>query len=118
MIKLPMLLAGMLCLGLFSGCLHEDGDGDGGVDGQFNCADDEDCPPDWHCIEGLCYSTECINDDTDNPGGGCPPGYYCDVDETCNQDCVTSEQCVEIHGMFWTCNEYGQCVYVGSGSEI
>lgn len=108
----------VLSVSLSTACLHEDGEGDGGVlQGQTNCTDDEDCPSDWHCIDGLCHSTECIDDDTDNPGGGCPEGYYCDADETCNQDCVDSEQCVDLHGLFWACNEYGQCVYVGSDSD-
>jgi hypothetical protein len=58
-------------------------------------------------------STDAPECEGDGPDNGCPPGFYCDVDNTCAQDCTTDEQCVDIHGMFWICNDYGQCEYVG-----
>ena len=100
---------------LLSGCPDEEEDEP--LEGQQYCTEDEDCPSGWYCIEGYCHSTECLSDDTDDPGGGCPEGFYCSVDGVCSQDCVTNHQCVEIHGLFWVCNECGQCEYAGSDSD-
>ena len=53
---------------------------------------------------------ECDGDGADN---GCLAGFYCDVNNTCQQDCTTNQQCELLHGEYWECNEYGQCIFVG-----
>ncbi len=51
--------------------------------------------------------------DGDGPDNGCPPGQYCDTHNTCQSDCTTDQQCEQMHGAYWECNEYGQCINVG-----
>ena len=91
--ELAITIGVMLLLALAGGCRDETAPGSDGGGG-----DD---------------SGECVHGDTDDPGGGCPDGYYCAADETCQQDCVDDETCVELHGFSWVCNEHGQCEMEG-----
>lgn len=87
---LLLMLATVL---VFCGC---DDDGDGGDAGMS----DTDSTSDPEC-------------DGDGPDNGCLAGFYCDVNNTCQQDCTTNQQCELLHGEYWECNEYGQCIFVG-----
>ena len=60
---------------------------------------------------------ECASQGADDIGGGCPPGYFCNGDHECDQECITNEQCVTLHGEGWVCNYFGLCVWDDVGGD-
>jgi hypothetical protein len=59
----------------------------------------------------------CESQGADDFGGGCAPGFYCNEDHVCDQDCTIDDQCVEAHGDGWVCNAFGMCIVDDLGSD-
>lgn len=53
-----------------------------------------------------CEGTDAPECDGDGGETGCPAGYYCAIDNTCQQDCVEDHHCLEGR----VCNQFGCCV--------
>ena len=61
-------------------------------------------------VGGLCFvgceGTDAPECDGDGGETGCDPGYYCAIDNTCQQDCTEDDHC----NGGQVCNEFGGCV--------
>jgi hypothetical protein len=47
-----------------------------------------------------------------------PSGFHCEEDGTCDQECTTNDQCVQLHAMYWVCNQWGECVFEDPSASI
>ena len=62
-------------------------------------------------ISTACEGTDAPECDGDGGETGCDPGYYCAVDNTCQQDCTEDSHCTGGE----VCNEFGGCVEPNDG---